>query len=150
MGDTGMSDYSEGNLHKKPWLPDDSYLFGIEGENQPEYVPKSDYDMFEAKLESLKTHLRDCHNEPSDARVIRLQQEIDAHKGMIDCLGAKCGELQQMVDERQKANEGMSAACAASDEHIDKLEQRISELERGEYICRKCGLRKDGESGGEF
>lgn len=28
---------------------------------------------------------------------------------------------------------------------IQRLAQRIKELERGEYICRKCGLRKDAE-----
>ena len=35
----------------------------------------------------------------------------------------------------------------ASDAHelIDELEARIAELERGEYVCRKCGLRKDSE-----
>lgn len=25
------------------------------------------------------------------------------------------------------------------------LRQRVAELERGEYICRKCGLRKDAD-----
>lgn len=29
---------------------------------------------------------------------------------------------------------------------IDELREKVRELERGEYICKKCGLRKDGES----
>jgi hypothetical protein len=28
----------------------------------------------------------------------------------------------------------------------DHLKYRVRELERGEYVCKKCGLRKDGES----
>lgn len=32
--------------------------------------------------------------------------------------------------------------------YIDQLEARITKLERGEYICNRCGLRKDGENSG--
>lgn len=28
---------------------------------------------------------------------------------------------------------------------IDELKERVKAMERGEFICRKCGLRKDGE-----
>jgi predicted nucleic acid-binding Zn-ribbon protein len=34
---------------------------------------------------------------------------------------------------------------------VRRKEGRVAELERGEYICQKCGLRKDGEAErGEF
>lgn len=32
----------------------------------------------------------------------------------------------------------------AADE-ITRLRERVAQLERGEYICKKCGLRKDDE-----
>jgi rubrerythrin len=28
---------------------------------------------------------------------------------------------------------------------IERLQTRISELQRGEFICIQCGLRKDGQ-----
>jgi len=31
------------------------------------------------------------------------------------------------------------------DAEIVALKAKVEELERGEYICKKCGLRKDGE-----
>jgi len=31
-------------------------------------------------------------------------------------------------------------------ERISTLEAELAELKRGEFICKKCGLRKDGES----
>lgn len=36
---------------------------------------------------------------------------------------------------------GMARIVAAHNKTTDELEQ----LKRGEFICRKCGLRKDGE-----
>lgn len=32
--------------------------------------------------------------------------------------------------------------------YIDELESRITKQERGEFICSRCGLRKDGENSG--
>lgn len=31
-----------------------------------------------------------------------------------------------------------------------EYERRIAELERGEFICKKCGLRKDSQTNGDF
>ena len=36
-------------------------------------------------------------------------------------------------------------AYRAGMEQIATKDKRIAELERGEYICKKCGLRKDAE-----
>ena len=35
----------------------------------------------------------------------------------------------------------------AARERIIELEAQIEKLMRGEFICKKCGLRKDGEPG---
>lgn len=38
-----------------------------------------------------------------------------------------------------------------ANEQIEELRQRINDLERGEYICKQCGRRKNGEfTGGDF
>lgn len=29
---------------------------------------------------------------------------------------------------------------------VAALQQKLAELERGEYICKRCSLRKDGET----
>ena len=40
---------------------------------------------------------------------------------------------------------------AAALELIAPLVEKIAQLERGEFICKRCGLRRDGEhSGGGF
>ena len=33
----------------------------------------------------------------------------------------------------------------SADREICKLREKLEALERGEFICKKCGLRKDGE-----
>lgn len=48
------------------------------------------------------------------------------------------GELLDLVDA------GRNRVYTA-EEVCDELRKRVAELERGEYICRKCGLRKDAD-----
>jgi len=41
--------------------------------------------------------------------------------------------------------------CSLWEKARSLMRQRIAELERGEYVCKKCGLRKDAEfERGEF
>lgn len=52
---------------------------------------------------------------------------------------------------RTVANGNVDAKFAAWNElnalaqENDRLREKVAQLERGEYICKKCGLRKDDE-----
>lgn len=41
------------------------------------------------------------------------------------------------------------ADLLAKDAEIERLRAEVEKLRRGEFICQRCLLRKDGESDGE-
>lgn len=55
---------------------------------------------------------------------------------------ANAMELEATISERDEAI--MAAKELGADN--EDLEQELAQLKRGEWICLKCGIRKDGES----
>lgn len=60
------------------------------------------------------------------------KDEITArrHRELIDAIGTRINESQSIYD-----------LCA----EVLRLQEEIERLKRGEFICQKCGLRKDSE-----
>ena len=48
-----------------------------------------------------------------------------------DCIKAQRDEMRDALFDQQT---------------VAALQQKLAELERGEYICHRCSLRKDGET----
>lgn len=51
--------------------------------------------------------------------------------------------LRELATELQNAHEAWEALSA----HAEKLRAEVEALRRGEFICQKCGLRKDADAG---
>lgn len=47
---------------------------------------------------------------------------------------------------RRDSTDDLLEVIARIIEERDQLKQRVQELGRGEYTCKRCGIRKDGES----
>lgn len=66
----------------------------------------------------------------------------------------ECEAFFRAVDERDELRKRVKQLEHGYDvlrTAVRRKEGRVAELERGEYICQKCGLRKDGEAErGEF
>lgn len=41
--------------------------------------------------------------------------------------------------------QGWRVVCMLLAEEVRAMREKVTQLERGEYICKRCGLRKDGE-----
>jgi len=54
--------------------------------------------------------------------------------------------LQQKLAASERECEKHKNAVAVYNQDCIAAEKKIAELERGEYICKKCSLRKDGET----
>jgi len=73
----------------------------------------------------------------------------------VDTCGDLIDTIEQALQDRDvaiKEREFLSTQNAELLEDIaairlehDALDAKVAELERGEYICKRCGLRKDGE-----
>lgn len=42
-------------------------------------------------------------------------------------------------------SQGWRVVCMLLAEEVRAMREKIAQLERGEYICKSCGLRTDGE-----
>ena len=54
--------------------------------------------------------------------------------------------LQQKLAASERECEKHKNAVAVYNADCVAAEKKIAELERGEFICKKCSLRKDGET----
>jgi len=83
--------------------------------------------------------------------VAACRQERDTLKAELQAWrdGGLTEEILRKGDGYIKIDRGCLIICAQyfgeKDAEIEALRAKVEELERGEYICKKCGLRKDGE-----
>lgn len=54
-------------------------------------------------------------------------------------------EVNDMLDRAVAAHNRNKQNLEQLQAEIERLRTSIKELERGEFICRQCGLRKDSE-----
>jgi len=61
------------------------------------------------------------------------------------------GEMLKELIEERDAHDPLLIKKHTLQAELEALKAKVAELERGEYICKRCGLRKDGEGErGEF
>lgn len=83
-------------------------------------------------------HCTDGHPSPTTAQqiVAAVEDTIRSRRGLK-------GEWESINDDLQ--DDIRDEWTAKIEQILTTLEQRIAELERGEFICKRCGLRKDSE-----
>jgi|GEM_PF-2118102 len=74
-----------------------------------------------------------------------LKVEALQWKTILECTELKLAKCQKEVEEQARLNGMGSQREAKLLAEIDRLKRERDSLLRGEYICKRCGLRKDSE-----
>lgn len=75
-------------------------------------------------------------------------KQISEYKAIETALTARCASLSYAVDVNNAASAMLQSernANATLTQQVKSQQAEIERLQRGEYICKKCGIRKDAD-----
>ncbi len=88
---------------------------------------------------------RDAELTEANRRVAFWQQSSAEWKASRERLDAELARVREELAIQQSANRALGKVAEKDRERAKIAEAERDALLRGEFICRKCGLRKDGE-----
>lgn len=94
---------------------------------------KTDVDALCATVKALRADVRHEH------------ECFESEHELLTEVVHERNDLRARLSEVERARDQLSGALSVRDTQLKEVERERDQLRRGEFICRRCGLRKDAE-----